>query len=409
MSDRAKRYGEVVITGAALGAVRGYYKGLRRAADNITKGLQGLDSKVARQAGQSARWSGASRAVAKAIKTDPAMRSQYLAGSPSTRARISSSYNQGAQDLGKAGLKIIRNSARNNAIKGAAVAGLIYAAGRYASRVKKDTTARPPGVAADGRLVKAAAVLSMLKALPKPPSLKPIRSMQMNKPPKPMMGQVSAPNHLRNTLSSNNITSRAAGSLTGGGMLKAAEEAPWDKKNPKEAKGKSKTLTPEQKSRAKARAAANGRPYPNWIDNAHVAKTAMLRGFEDELQKIAARRTDIYASKSLIDGHAGGEEAKERKRKLKKQASETPAWTRSEGKSKTGGLNRKGVQSYREANPGSKLKMAVTKDPSKIKPGSSEDKRRKSFCARMGGMPGPMHDKSGKPTRKKLALDKWNC
>lgn len=53
--------------------------------------------------------------------------------------------------------------------------------------------------------------------------------------------------------------------------------------------------------------------------------------------------------------------------------------------------------------------MAVTKDPSKIKSGSSDDKRRKSFCARMSGMPGPMYDKNGKPTRKKLALDKWNC
>ena len=38
----------------------------------------------------------------------------------------------------------------------------------------------------------------------------------------------------------------------------------------------------------------------------------------------------------------------------------SPAWTRKEGKSKSGGLNAKGVASYRRANPGSKLKMAVT-------------------------------------------------
>lgn len=87
----------------------------------------------------------------------------------------------------------------------------------------------------------------------------------------------------------------------------------------------------------------------------------------------------------------------------------TPAWTRSEGKDPQGGLNRKGVASYRAANPGSKLQMAVTKDPSKLKEGSKDWKRRKSFCARMGGMPGAMKDDKGRPTRKALALKKWNC
>ena len=48
----------------------------------------------------------------------------------------------------------------------------------------------------------------------------------------------------------------------------------------------------------------------------------------------------------------------------------TPAWQRKEGKSKSGGLNRKGIASYRKANPGSKLKMAVTTKPSKLKKGS---------------------------------------
>ena len=87
---------------------------------------------------------------------------------------------------------------------------------------------------------------------------------------------------------------------------------------------------------------------------------------------------------------------------------ETAAWRRKEGKSKTGGLNAKGVASYRRENPGSKLQTAVTTKPSKLKPGSKAAKRRKSFCARMGGMKGPMK-KDGKPTRKALALRKWNC
>ena len=84
----------------------------------------------------------------------------------------------------------------------------------------------------------------------------------------------------------------------------------------------------------------------------------------------------------------------------------TPAWTRKEGKSPSGGLNKKGIKSYRRANPGSKLKMAVT---GKVKKGSKAAKRRKSFCARMGGMKGPMKDKKGRPTRKALALRKWKC
>jgi hypothetical protein len=87
----------------------------------------------------------------------------------------------------------------------------------------------------------------------------------------------------------------------------------------------------------------------------------------------------------------------------------TAAWTRSEGKSKTGGLNEKGVASYRRENPGSKLKMAVTTKPSKLDPNSKDAKRRKSFCARMSGVKGPMKDEKGRPTRKALSLKKWNC
>ena len=87
----------------------------------------------------------------------------------------------------------------------------------------------------------------------------------------------------------------------------------------------------------------------------------------------------------------------------------TAAWTRKEGKNPTGGLNAKGVASYRRENPGSKLKMAVTTKPSKLKTGSKDANRRKSFCARMSGVKGPMKDEKGRATRKALALRKWNC
>ncbi len=75
-------------------------------------------------------------------------------------------------------------------------------------------------------------------------------------------------------------------------------------------------------------------------------------------------------------------------KKVPKQRSggKTPAWQRKEGKNPSGGLNAKGVASYRAANPGSKLKTAVTTKPSKLKPGSKAASRRKSFCSRMSGM-----------------------
>ena len=87
----------------------------------------------------------------------------------------------------------------------------------------------------------------------------------------------------------------------------------------------------------------------------------------------------------------------------------TAAWQRKEGKNPTGGLNAKGVASYRRENPGSKLKMAVTTKPSKLDPDSKAAKRRKSFCARMSGVKGPMKDEKGRHTIKALSLKKWNC
>lgn len=35
--------------------------------------------------------------------------------------------------------------------------------------------------------------------------------------------------------------------------------------------------------------------------------------------------------------------------------------------------------------------------------------RKRSFCARMSGMPGPMKDDKGRPTRKAASLKRWNC
>ena len=81
----------------------------------------------------------------------------------------------------------------------------------------------------------------------------------------------------------------------------------------------------------------------------------------------------------------------------------TPAWQRKEGQDPKGGLNAKGRASYNRETGGN-LK------PPAPKPKNEKDAaRRKSFCARMGGMPGPMKDEKGRPTRKALSLKAWKC
>ena len=63
-------------------------------------------------------------------------------------------------------------------------------------------------------------------------------------------------------------------------------------------------------------------------------------------------------------------------------------------------MTAKGTAEYRRKNPGSKLKTAVTKDPSKLDPGGKAAKRRKAFCAR---------SKSWTSERGRAARRRWNC
>jgi len=81
------------------------------------------------------------------------------------------------------------------------------------------------------------------------------------------------------------------------------------------------------------------------------------------------------------------------------QLAEVAAWQKKAGKNPEGGLNEKGRKSYERENPGSNLQA----------PQPEGGPRKRSFCARMGGMPGPMKDEKGRPTRKALSLRKWKC
>ena len=73
-------------------------------------------------------------------------------------------------------------------------------------------------------------------------------------------------------------------------------------------------------------------------------------------------------------------------------------------KSKKGGLTAKGRAKYNRAT-GSNLKAPVKEK----NPTGKRAARRKSFCARMKGVKGPMKDSKGRPTRKALALKRWRC
>lgn len=86
-------------------------------------------------------------------------------------------------------------------------------------------------------------------------------------------------------------------------------------------------------------------------------------------------------------------------------AFKTPAWQRAAGKNPEGGLNEAGRRSAKRE--GMNLKPPVSASEAKRSPKAAA--RRKSFCARMSGMPGPMKDEKGRPTRKALSLRKWDC
>jgi hypothetical protein len=81
------------------------------------------------------------------------------------------------------------------------------------------------------------------------------------------------------------------------------------------------------------------------------------------------------------------------------------AWTRKEGQNPEGGLNAKGRASLKAQ--GKDIKPPVSAKQAKKSPKAAA--RRKSFCARMSGMEGPMEDDKGRPTRKALSLRKWDC
>jgi hypothetical protein len=153
------------------------------------------------------------------------------------------------------------------------------------------------------------------------------------------------------------------------------------------------------------------------IKKAQVGKKIDTSTYLENSRKRVKAVTDSSRAQELKKGIRTYEDYLSKKIKekpIKKQRSggKTPAWQRKEGKNPSGGLNAKGVASYRRANPGSKLKTAVTTKPSKLKPGSKAASRRKSFCSRMSGMKKKLTSaKTANDPNSRInkSLRKWNC
>jgi len=152
--------------------------------------------------------------------------------------------------------------------------------------------------------------------------------------------------------------------------------------------------SPEKWARAKAMAKSKFDVYPS----------AYANGWASKKYKEMGGGWKTASESSIVDAAA--------KFLSEQKIEEVAAWQRKEGKNPEGGLNRKGIESYRRENPGSKLSMAVTTKPSKLKPGSKSANRRKSFCARMGGMKKRLTSAktaNDPDSRINKSLRKWNC
>ena len=74
---------------------------------------------------------------------------------------------------------------------------------------------------------------------------------------------------------------------------------------------------------------------------------------------------------------------------------------------KGAGMTKAGTARYRRENPGSKLKTAVT---GKVKKGSKDAKRRKSYCARSAGQMKQFPKAAANPkSRLRQARKRWKC
>ena len=132
------------------------------------------------------------------------------------------------------------------------------------------------------------------------------------------------------------------------------------------------------------KAVAAGSVHVKAQNTAHAHKVAAKRvGVDHTVFKSKVTKSSILPEENIMER---GEDSKGHYRSTEDGA----------------GLTRKGAKAMG-------IKTAVTTPPSKLDPKGEAAGRRKSFCARMGGMKGPMKDEKGRPTRKAMSLRRWNC
>ena len=219
-------------------------------------------------------------------------------------------------------------------------------------------------------------------------------------------------------------------------------EEVWDEPNPNK---KHKKLSSSKRAKAKARAKAADRPYPNLIDNMAVAKEEAVHEAgprvmgvltnPQRMDAVVKKRTD--ASNQAVDKYETNRPANPAERQasianqnrlagrvatargVASRIKPAPAPISSsyeyEGEEVISERGEDSKGYYRATEKGAGLtkkgaahfgiQTAVTEKDPKGKRAS----RRKSFCARMSGMPGPMKDEKGRPTRKAMSLRRWRC
>jgi len=138
-----------------------------------------------------------------------------------------------------------------------------------------------------------------------------------------------------------------------------------------------------------------GKRYPNCVKKTRKEEVEQVTEKHDTPKNVKGIAKELDKAVEMHKSQA--------KRLRKAGVSEAAAWTKKEGKNKSGGLNEKGRKSYERDNPGSDLKA-----PSK-KVGNP---RRKSFCARMKGMKRKLTSaKTANDPNSRInkSLRAWNC
>jgi hypothetical protein len=157
----------------------------------------------------------------------------------------------------------------------------------------------------------------------------------------------------------------------------------------------------------KERTTVGGLAKPYKYTRTSVDTTGYSKGkptYDVKTQTGEGDKTGYSVVKSNSSKKISRKEVPETLKSLKmKSGGSTPAWTRKEGKNTTGGLNAKGRASYNRANPGK---------PGLKAPQPEGGSRKKSFCARMGGMKKKLtSSKTANDPNSRInkSLRKWKC